>query len=199
MRKIVAQEFLTADGIMQAPGGPEEDPSDGFPYGGWQREVETDEDQFQKLADGITDADGYLLGRRTYDIFAGFWPNQTADFSFAEPLNTRPKYIASRTLAEPLSWQNSSLIKGDVVEGVRELKTQGDGQITVIGSGGLVQTLLEHDLIDELSLFVSPLVLATGKRVFREGLPWINLELLDSITSRQYGSQWFLYKPTVKS
>jgi len=198
VRKIVVQEMLTADGVMQGPGGPDEDRSDGFEYGGWQGAYEMDEDQFQKLADGITDADAFLLGRRTYDIFAGYWPNQADDFSFAKVMNSRPKYVVSRSLSEPLAWQNALLVQGDVVKGIRELKNQGSGQITVIGSGELVQTLLANDLADELSLFVSPLVLATGKKLFRDGLPWLNLELLDSLTSAQYGSQWLRFRPTVK-
>src|SRR5262245_12343301 len=122
MRKIVVTEFLTLDGVMQAPGAPDEDREGGFPYGGWQMQYGFDEDQMRRSGEGMAAPYAYFLARRTYDFFAAYWPNQPDTDQFASGLNPRPKYVVSTTLQEPLSWRNSTLIKDNVVEQVRALK-----------------------------------------------------------------------------
>src|SRR4029453_9671725 len=135
MRRIVVSEFLTMDGVMQAPGGPDEDRDGGFPYGGWQMQYGFDDKQMSKIGKDMQATDAYLLGRRTYDIFAAYWPTQPDPNKWESSLNPRPKYVVSQTLSEPLSWQNSSLIKDNVVSSIRELKDQEGGDISVLGSG----------------------------------------------------------------
>lgn len=179
MAKIVVSEFLTLDGVMQAPGDPNEDRSGGFDQGGWQ--LPFFDDAFGEFVmGGFATAGGMLLGRLTYDNFAAFWPNQPADDPVAPSMNDTPKYVVSTTLSEPLAWQNSTLIKGDVADAVRRLKDQPGGDIQVIGSGQLVQTLIEHDLVDEYRLMVHPLVLGKGKRLFRDEAAQARLRLVDS-------------------
>jgi dihydrofolate reductase len=179
MAKIVVSEFLTLDGVMQAPGDPNEDRSGGFDKGGWQ--LDYFDDAFGEFVmGGFATAGGMLLGRLTYDNFAAFWPNQPADDPVAPSMNDTPKYVVSTTLSEPLAWQNSTLIKGDVADGVRRLKEQPGGDIQVIGSGQLVQTLIEHDLVDEYRLMVHPLVVGKGKRLFRHESAQAKLRLIDS-------------------
>jgi dihydrofolate reductase len=180
MAKIVLSEFLTLDGVMQAPGGADEDRSDGFDKGGWQLGY-ADETVGKYVTDGLADAGGLLLGRRTYDIFAGYWPNQSADgFPIAGMMNSLPKFIVSRTLSEPLSWQNSTLINGDVPSRLRQVKSDVDKDILVIGSGDLAQTLIANDLVDEYRLMVYPLVLGEGKRLLRDADATKQLRLTDS-------------------
>jgi dihydrofolate reductase len=168
MRKLVAGTFITLDGVMQASGGPDEDPDGGFEHGGWL--VPYFDDTMGKLMDEwVSAAGGFLLGRRTYEIFAASWPKATNPSDpIASALNQRPKYVASRTL-EKVDWHNSSLLKGDVVDEVRKLKEQDGGEIQVHGSGNLLQTLLKHDLVDTLRLWQFPVVLGKGKRLFGEG------------------------------
>ncbi len=194
MRKIVVTEFLTMDGVMQAPGGPDEDRDGGFPYGGWQMEYGYDDAQIKKRAEAIASTDAYLLGRRTYEIFAAYWPNQPDTNKWAAVLNPRPKYVVSRTLSEPLSWQNSTLFKDDVVGRIRALKEQPGGDISVLGSGNLVRTLIENDLVDELALTIYPLILGTGKRLFREELDARKFELVDSLPGKG-GGVMLTYRP----
>ena len=182
MARIVLQEFLTLDGVMQGPGGPDEDRSDGFDKGGWQL-GHADGKLGKFVLDGLNGAAGYLLGRRTYDIFAGYWPNQAADDVVAAPMNSKPKFVASRTLTEPLSWQNSTLISGDVVSGLRRLKADVDGEIVVIGSGDLAQTLMANDLVDAFRLMIYPVVLGEGKRLFRDADATKKVRLADSVTT----------------
>ena len=168
MRKIIVCTFLTLDGVMQAPGGPDEDAQSGFRHGGWQKPV-TDDEVGTAIAGWYEFSDAMLLGRKTYEIFAGSWPNATdpAD-EIATALNTRPKFVASRTL-DTLSWNNSHLLRGDVAEEVTRLKAQDGGEVQVHGSSQLLQTLLQHDLVDTLRIWQFPVVLGTGKRLFGEG------------------------------
>lgn len=182
MRKLIVNEFLSLDGVMQAPGGPDEDRSGGFAHGGWQRPHF--DDDFARLAvEGIAETGGYLFGRRTYEIMAAFWPSQPDDDPFAATLNGLPKYVASTTLSEPLAWRNSALLQGDVAKAVAELKEQPGKNLFVLGSGELVQTLMENDLVDEYGITINPIVLGSGKRLFRDGSPMRRLRLVRSMTS----------------
>ena len=179
MRRIVVSEFLTLDGVMQAPGDPNEDRSGGFDKGGWQ--LAYFDDIFGGvLMDAFAATGGMLLGRRTYDIFAAHWPKQPADDPFAATMNGMEKYVVSTTLSEPLAWQNSTLIKGNVAGEVAKLKEGSGKEIQVIGSGELVQDLIRHDLVDSYRLMIHPLVLGTGKRLFRDGTTPTKLRLVDS-------------------
>lgn len=183
MRKIIVSEFLTLDGVMQAPGSPDEDRSGGFNHGGWQ--MPYFDDIFAKaIIEGLTGAGGFVVGRKTYEIFAAYWPTAPAEVqAFAEPLNNLPKFVASKTMREPLAWNNSTLIAGDVVKEVAKLKRQSGNDLRVIGSGELVQTLMKHDLVDEYDLMIHPLVLGSGKHLFREGGSKQTLKLLDFKTT----------------
>jgi dihydrofolate reductase len=179
---LIVSEFLSLDGVMQAPGDTEEDRSDGFEHGGWQMPY-LDEAAGNAISEGMATAGGYLLGRRTYELFAGFWPSQPDDDPIAATLNNLPKHVASTTLKEPLAWRNATLLRGDVAEAVTTLKQQPGKDLQVIGSGELAQTLMRHDLVDEYRLMVHPLVLGSGKRLFRDGNPRTALRLVDSATS----------------
>jgi dihydrofolate reductase len=177
--KIVVSEFLTLDGVMQAPGDPNEDRSGGFEHGGWQ--LAYFDDVFgQTMMEAFAATGGLLLGRRTYETFAAHWPNQPAEDPLAGMMNGLAKYVVSSTLTEPLAWQNSSLIKDDVAGDVGRLREQSGKDIQVIGSGELVQTLVQHDLVDQYRLMIHPLVLGTGKRLFREGILPTRLRLIDT-------------------
>ena len=150
MRKVIADEWMTLDGVIQAPGQADEDRTGGFRHGGWH--VGYFDDIAQRwVVDSVVKAGGFLLGRRTYEIFAAHWPNASEEEQvLAEPLNTKPKYVASRMLAEPLAWQNSTVLQDDVGEAVAALKQEGGQDLHVIGSSELVQTLVAHTLVDEL-------------------------------------------------
>jgi dihydrofolate reductase len=179
MRKVVVNEFMSLDGVVQAPGGEDEDTTGGFRHGGWHMRYFDDLSQ-KWVIDSILEAGGFLLGRRTFEIFAAYWPNAPDEEQVtAEPLNTRPKYVASTTLSEPLEWQNSSVLEGDVVEAVAALKQQDGGDLHVIGSTQLVQTLIEHDLVDEFRVMLDPLVLGGGKRIFQDDGALRPLRLVD--------------------
>src|SRR5262249_34438944 len=154
------------DGVLQAPGGPEEDRSGGFTHGGWVVPY-FDDTMGQIMVEWIQRAGGFVLGRKTYEIFAAHWPHVTGD-PIAQKLKGEPKYVASRTL-DRLGWNRATLIKGDVVETVSRLKGDPGGELQVHGSGDLIQTLLKHRLIDELRLWVFPILLGTGKRLFGQG------------------------------
>jgi dihydrofolate reductase len=168
MRKLVAGTFVSLDGVMQAPGGPDEDRDSGFEHGGWVAPF-FDDKSGAIMTDWIEEAGGFLLGRHTYEIFAAYWPKATdPDDRIAAALNQRPKYVASRTLDE-VGWNNSTLLEGDVVAAVRELKVQDGGEIQVHGSGDLLQTLFAHDLVDTLRLWIFPVVIGKGKRLFGDG------------------------------
>ncbi len=168
MRKLVVGTFTTLDGVMQAPGGPDEDRDGSFLHGGWLVPY-FDEKFVEIMTDWTTKAGAFLLGRKTYEIFAASWPSSTdpAD-EIATALNTQPKFVASRTL-DTLAWNNAHLLKGDVAEEVKALKAQEGGEIQVHGSSNLIQTLLKHDLVDTLRIWQFPVVLGTGKRLFGEG------------------------------
>jgi dihydrofolate reductase len=175
MRKLVVGTFLTLDGVMQAPGGPNEDREGGFQHGGWL--VPYFDEKFGEIMTEWTKrADAFLLGRKTYEIFAASWPKSTDP---AEALNTRPKFVASRTL-DKVEWNNSRLLKGEVAEEVAKLKTQEGGEIQVHGSGDLLQTLLKHDLIDTLRIWQFPVVLGTGKCLFGKGAIPRSFRLVDT-------------------
>jgi dihydrofolate reductase len=145
--RVVVNTFLTLDGVMQAPGGADEDRSGGFEHGGWQMPY-LDDVAGEQIGAGMARAEGLLLGRRTYEIFAGFWPHQPDDDPIAATLNRVPKYVASRTLND-LEWRNSTLLQGDVPDAVSKLKAQPGKELQVIGSSELAQTLIEHDLVDD--------------------------------------------------
>jgi dihydrofolate reductase len=179
VRKIIVSEFLTLDGVMQAPGDSNEDRSDGFEQGGWQ--LAYFDDIFgNELMSGFTDTGGFLLGRRTYEIFARHWPNQPDDDPMAPTFNDLPKYVVSTTLSEPLPWQNSILIRDDIPGAIGRLKAEDGKDIRVIGSGDLVQTLVKHRLVDQYQIMIHPLVLGEGKRLFREGTAPTKLRLVSS-------------------
>jgi dihydrofolate reductase len=182
MRKLVVTTFLTLDGVMQAPGGPEEDPSGGFAYGGWLVPYD-DEDFGRQMVEWFSGAEDFLLGRFTYETFAGYWPRVPIDDNpIARALNTLPKHVASRTL-DQVDWENSQLIKGDVVDAVTALKQDDGGELQVHGSAGLIQTLLTNDLVDELRLIVFPVVVGTGKRLFDHGTVPAAMRLTSSSTT----------------
>jgi dihydrofolate reductase len=179
MRKLVVGTFLTLDGVMQAPGGPNEDREGGFQHGGWLVPY-FDEKFGEIMTEWTKPAGAFLLGRKTYEIFAGSWPKSTdpAD-EIATVLNTRPKFVASRTL-DKVDWNNSILLKREVAEEVAKLKTTEGGEIQVHGSSDLLQTLLKHNLIDELRIWQFPVVLGTGKRLFGEGTIPGSFRLVDT-------------------
>jgi dihydrofolate reductase len=169
MRRLVVTEFLTADGVMDGPGG---DP--GTPRGGWAFQFDRGEEGEQFKRDELAASDALLLGRVTYEGFAKAWPGRTDEWGFADKFNNMPKYVVSSTLSEPLEWTNSHLLAGDLVEEVNNLKQQDGGDIVVHGSARLVQALADNDLVDVYHLMVFPIVLGAGKRLFadtREAMP----------------------------
>lgn len=179
MRKLVMSGFVSLDGVMQAPGGPEEDTEGGFPFGGWQFPFADPE--LGEIVDAVfTRAGAFLLGRRTYDIFAGYWPeHDDPDNPVASRLNRLPKHVVSTTLTDP-AWGPTTVISDRVPERVAELKEQDGGDLLVQGSSRLLQTLFAHDLVDELVVGIYPVVLGRGKRLFEEGVPGRTLRLTDS-------------------
>jgi dihydrofolate reductase len=181
MRKVVVTNHLTLDGVMQAPGRPDEDPRGGFEHGGWAVGG-TDEVMGRVLGEGMGRGGPLLLGRRTYEDFYGFWPDQT-DNPFTEVLDRVQKYVASTTLTEPLPWSNSVLLDGDVPGAVAALKEQEGPDVGVLGSGELVRSLARHDLVDRYVLMIHPLVLGSGRRLFPDGAPFARLRLTGSVTT----------------
>ena len=177
MGQLIVSEMVSLDGVMQAPGGAEEDTEGGFKHGGWQAPL-LDEESLSLISREIGRMDALLLGRKTYDIFAAYWPKTTTNKEIADKLNNAPKFVASRSRRR-LEWNNSTLIQGDLSKEVARIK-QKHGEVHVIGSGNLVQTLLRFDLVDRLSLWVYPLLLGTGKRLFGEGTLPTGLRLTSS-------------------
>lgn len=180
MGKLVVTEFVTLDGVAQAPGEPDEDRDGGFSHGGWQVPL-LDHESGSAMFEQATSMDALLLGRKTYEIFAAYWPKASQEIPFTGLLNRVPKYVASRTLAEPLAWAGSTLVTGDLAEGVAELKDRHD-ELHVIGSLDLVQSLLRPGLVDRLNLWLYPLVLGSGKRLFAGGTVPAALRLTESVT-----------------
>ena len=181
MRKLIASTFVSLDGVMQAPGGPEEDSAGVFPLGGWSFSF-WDEAMGQSMS-GFDGKDRELvLGRRTYEIFEAYWPYQPADHPIAQTFNAARKHVASRTL-EKLDWNNSTLLRGDVVAAVAALKSQAGHALQIIGSGNLIQTLRAASLIDEYNVWTFPVVLGRGKRLFEAGAKAGALRLVASQTS----------------
>jgi dihydrofolate reductase len=180
MRRLIVSTFLTLDGVMQAPGGPEEDESGGFALGGWSVNY-WDEQMGEVMGGAMSGPFDLLLGRRTYDLFAAYWPKATDDPG-AKPLNDATKYVVSRS-TPTLEWGPSVLIEGDAAEGVAKLKKDDGPELQVHGSGNLIQTLLRHSLIDEFRLWVFPLVIGSGKRLFADGTIPAALKLVSSTIS----------------
>lgn len=178
MGNVVVDMFTTLDGVIQGPGSPTEDTGGGFNQGGWQAPY-LDEESAELITRNIERTDALLLGRKTYDIFASYWPNAPKD-PISTKLNAVPKYVASRTLKQ-VDWHNSSLIKGNMADEVPKI-TQEHGEVHVIGSANLVQTLLRHDLVDRFNLWVYPVILGEGKRLFVQGAMPSALELVRSAT-----------------
>jgi dihydrofolate reductase len=193
MGKIVVFTSLTLDGVMQAPGRRDEDMRGGFQYGGWATPY-ADMVAGSMAAESMATTGAILLGRRTYEDFYSYWPNQP-DNPFTEVLNNTRKYVASTTLEEPLPWSNSTLLKRDVPEGVAELKRRSARDIVVLGSGELVRTLMEHRLVDRYVLLIHPLVLGVGRRLFVEGSPFSTVRLVDTRTTTT-GVLIVTYEPT---
>jgi dihydrofolate reductase len=174
--RIVVTEFVSLDGVMEAPGGGED-----FKHGGWTFEIDRGEEGDKFKLDETLSSEALLLGRVTYQGFAAAWPSMTDEVGFADKFNSMPKYVVSSTLEDP-EWNNSTVLKADVVEEVAKLREEHDGDIVVHGSAQLVQALIEHDLVDELRLMVFPVVLGSGKRLFSETSDKKPMRLVDSKT-----------------
>lgn len=182
MRKIITTTFLSMDGVYQAPGGPEEDTSGGFPHGGWSFGY-WDETSDNTMKGFLSQPFELLLGRHTYDIFASYWPTAQNDPEIAKPFNETRKYVVSRS-AQELAWHNSALITGDVVPQLRKLKESDAPDLWVHGSGNLIQTLLANGLVDRMHLWTIPVTLGTGKRLFADGTPAAGWKLTDFKTAK---------------
>jgi dihydrofolate reductase len=178
MSKVVVFTNLTLDGVMQAPGRPDEDRRDGFEHGGWATPYAT----MEVAEESMANTGALLLGRRTYEDFYAVWPNRT-DNPFTAVLNNTQKYVASTTLSEPLSWINSTLLKGDAAEAVARLKEEPGKDLVVLGSGELVQSLMRHNLVDAYVLLIHPLILGSGRRLFPDGGAVAALRLVDTKTT----------------
>jgi len=192
MRKITVLNNLTLDGVMQAPGRPDEDRRGGFQHGGWAIPY-NDAVMGKVMAEGMAQGGSLLLGRRTYEDFFKFWPTRT-DNPFTEVLNNVQKYVASRTLREPLPWKNSTLLKGDAANAVAKLKKQRGKDLVVLGSGQLVESLMKRHLVDEFMLLIHPLVLGSGRHLFSDGGSPAPLQLVDT-TMTTTGVMIATYRP----
>lgn len=180
MGKLIVTEFVTLDGVAQAPGGPDEDLDGGFRHGGWQA-PSRDQESGGVVFEETSHMDALLLGRRTYDIFSGYWPTAPEEIPFTGLLNRVPKYVASRTLADPLAWSGSTILAEPIAETVTSLKERHD-ELHVIGSLNLVQSLLRFGLVDRLNLWLHPVLLGSGKKVFGDGTLPSALRLIGSVT-----------------
>jgi len=189
MSKVVVLTNLTLDGIMQAPGRPDEDRRGGFKHGGWA----TSYAAMTSAGNSMTSSGGLLLGRRTYEDFYAVWPNRT-DNPYTEVLNNTQKYVASTQLKEPLPWINSTLLKGDTAKAVARLKEEPGKDLVVLGSGELVQMLMRHNLVDEYTLLIHPLILGSGRHLFTVGGAQLTLQLVDTKTTTT-GVVIATYKP----
>ncbi|MGW2342665.1 dihydrofolate reductase family protein [Streptomyces sp. NPDC001661] len=192
MSKIIVCTFLTLDGVMQAPGASDEDMEDGFEHGGWQKPTD-DEEVGAAIAGWYEHAEAMLLGRKTYQLFASYWPSADPGNPFTARMNGMRKYVASRTLTS-VEWQNSTLLEDDVVDAVRELRASGGGEINVVGSGDLAQTLMRNGLVDEYRLTVHPVIIGTGKRLFADGAIPTALEPV-SVSTTKGGTVVGVYRP----
>ena len=179
MRKLVVNTFVTLDGVMQAPGGPQEDPAGGFTYGGWSFHY-WDDVMNNVMTEFMGKPFDLLLGRKTYDIFAAHWPHSQEEG--ADQLNTAKKYVASRTLTK-VDWNNSTLLKGNIVQEIRKLKDQDGPELQVHGSSNFVQTLLQNNLVDQYNVWIFPVIIGTGKRLFDHGTVPAALRLVSSTVS----------------
>jgi dihydrofolate reductase len=180
MRKVIVIEWMTFDGVVQAPGHASEDTDGGFRHGGWHMRY-FDDISRKWVVEGYAEVGGFLLGRRTYEILAAYWPTAPEEEQvIAQPLNTLPKYVATRTLTDPLEWQNSHVLQGDVAQSVAALKQEDGRDLHVIGSTELVQTLIRHDLVDEFRVMIDPVVVGGGKRFFPDDGELRPLQLVDS-------------------
>jgi dihydrofolate reductase len=179
MRKVVVNEWMTLDGVVQAPGHADEDRSGGFEHGGWHLKY-FDDISRKWVVEGYAQAGGFLFGRRTYELLAAYWPTAPEEeAAVGEPLNTLPKYVVSSTLTEPLDWQNSHVLRGDLTEAVNALKKEDAKDLHVIGSSQLVHGLIERDLVDEYRLMIDPLVVGGGKRAFPDDGALRSLRLVE--------------------
>ena len=192
MRKLAIVEFVTLDGVMQSLGSPDEDREGGFAYGGWSAPY-GDEIGARAAGQGFTGTTAYLFGRKTYEKMAEYWPLEPDTNPIAVHLNATAKYVVTKTLTS-VEWSGTEILSGEPAASVRDLKHSGDGGITVLGSGLLVQTLIEHDLIDEYRTFVHPLVLGTGKRLFREFSRPLRLRLIECVQTST-GVLLLTYRP----
>ncbi|MER0443416.1 dihydrofolate reductase family protein [Streptomyces sp. Edi4] len=192
MRKVIVCTFLSLDGVMQAPGGPDEDTGSGFEHGGWQKNA-SDDEVGAAIAGWYEHSDAMLLGRKTYEIFASYWPTADPGNPFTRRMNSTRKYVASRTLAS-VAWENSTLLEGDVTDAVRALKSSEGGNINVVGSGDLAQTLMRHDLVDEYRLTIHPVIIGSGKRLFADGAIPTALEPV-SVSTTKGGTLLGVYRP----
>jgi dihydrofolate reductase len=183
MSRIVVINHLTLDGVMQAPAGPGEDTRDGFEHGGWAA-ANQDQVMGEYLGRGMAGGPGRMLfGRRTYEHMYSYWPKQTDGNPYTDVLNRAQKFVASRTLREPLPWENSTLLEGEAADAVAALKQCEEKDIVVLGSGDLVQSLMARGLVDEYVLMIHPVVLGSGRRLFRDGSASSTLELVESLTT----------------
>jgi dihydrofolate reductase len=198
--KLTLQTFLTLDGVMQAPGGPEEDPTDGFTHGGWQAPF-ADAAAGEFVTELNSHASAFLFGRRTFDIFRGYWPDQTdAGNPLAVAINSQPKYVVSNSLSEAdARWRgehpdSARLVTGDVVASVQALKKEPGDELQIWGSGNLLQTLLRHELVDRFRLMTYPVVLGSGRRLFNDGILPVTMRPVD-ITVTDLGTILGTYEP----
>jgi dihydrofolate reductase len=183
MSNIIVFESLTLDGVMQAPARPDEDPRGGFRHGGWATPYADPGLGSKIVGETMTQSGALLLGRRTYEDFYAVWHGRTDGNPYTPILDNSPKYVASTTLKEPLVWMNSTLLKGDVPGAVAELRAQPGKDIVVLGSGELIQTLMQHNLVDRYVLLIHPLILGSGRRLFADGSAFTTLRLIDTETT----------------